>query len=72
MNRNTRITITALICLAASSSAPLFADEPRGYTARPCGFDMNRNGILGEPADRLVGDGATADPDGDGVNEDFF
>ena len=44
----------------------------KGYTARPCGLDMNRNGIIGEPADRLVGDGKTADPDGDGVDEDIL
>ena len=41
----------------------------KGYIPRPCGFDMNRNGILGEPDDRHVGDGVTKDPDGDGVEE---
>ncbi len=48
------------------------AAVPRGYTARPCGFDMNRNGVIGEAADAHVGDGVTADPDGDGVNEDIL
>ncbi len=52
--------------------AGYIASEKKGYIARPCGFDMNRNGILGEPADRLVGDGKTADPDGDGVAEDIL
>ena len=44
----------------------------KGYTSRACGFDMNRNGIIGEPADRLAGDGKTRDPDGDGVQEDIL
>ncbi len=48
------------------------AESKKGYVPRPCGFDMNRNGVIGEPADRLVGDGKTADPDGDGVNEDIL
>ena len=46
--------------------------EKKGYISRPCGFDMNRNGVLGEPGDRLVGDGRTRDPDGDGVEEDIL
>ena len=45
---------------------------PRGYSARPCGFDMNRNGIIGEGADRTVGDGSTTDPDGDSTDEDLI
>lgn len=36
-----------------------------------CGFDMNRNGIIGEAADCNVCDGVTADPDGDGTDEDI-
>jgi hypothetical protein len=52
--------------------ARFIAEQGKGYTARPCGFDMNRNGIIGEAADRLVGDGNTGDPDGDGVNEDML
>ena len=46
--------------------------EERGYVSRPCGFDMNRNGIVGEPADCNVCDGETTDPDGDGVDEDLI
>ncbi len=62
-----------LIAMVLWSAAPESgADSPRGYHARPCGFDMNRNGTIGEPADRLVGDGATADPDADGVDEDIY
>lgn len=33
---------------------------------------MDRNGVIGEPADRLVGDGKTGDPDGDGGEEDIL
>ena len=54
------------------SLARFIAQRGKGYQARPCSFDMNRNGILDEEADRLVGDGRTADPDGDGVDEDLF
>lgn len=50
---------------------PSPAGQKRGYKARACGLDMNRNGIYGEPADCNVCDGVTADPDGDGINEDI-
>jgi len=53
-------------------AAKFIKDAAKGYVARPCGFDMNRNGIPGEPADRTVGDGKTRDPDGDGVEEDIL
>jgi hypothetical protein len=53
------------------SLARFIAERGKGYQARPCGLDMNRNGILGEDADRLVGDGTTVDPDGDGVDEEL-
>ena len=43
----------------------------KGYRVRPCGFDMDRDGIIGEQGDTHVGDGRTADPDGDGVDEDL-
>ena len=46
--------------------------KKKGYVARGCGFDGNRNGVLGEAADRLIGDGKTRDPDGDGVEEDML
>ena len=47
-------------------------EHRKGYHARPCGFDMDRDGVIGEQADAHVGDGRTADPDGDGVNEDLI
>jgi len=67
--------------LAIFCAGPIFADDftaayirehGKGYSPRPCGFDMDRNGVLGEPADRTVADGKTRDPDGDGVDEDVF
>ncbi|MEM7350501.1 MAG: LamG domain-containing protein [Acidobacteriota bacterium] len=60
---------------SASLEAPVILPSPpleRGYVPRGCGFDMNRNGIVGEPADCDVCDGETRDPDGDGVNEDLI
>ncbi len=53
-------------------AAKFIAARRKGYLPRPCGFDMDRNGVIGEAADRLVGDGKTRDPDGDGVNEDIL
>jgi len=46
--------------------------QTRGYTARACGLDMNRNGIIGEAADCNVCDGTTTDVDGDGQIEDLY
>ncbi|MEM8994580.1 MAG: hypothetical protein AAGF23_07285, partial [Acidobacteriota bacterium] len=42
-----------------------------GYQPRACGFDLDDDGVVGEPEDCRVCDGATADPDGDGVDEDL-
>ena len=70
-----------LWCAALTVSAARAADDfvaryiasaRKGYIARPCGFDMDRNGIVGEAPDRLVADGKTRDPDGDGVAEDIL
>lgn len=43
-----------------------------GYQPRACGFDLDDDGVAGEPEDCRVCDGATADPDGDGVDEDLI
>ncbi len=68
-------------CMAACSPPPSVSSEKvilsslpleRGYVPRACGLDMNRNGIIGEPADCNVCDGETTDPDGDGVDEDLI
>jgi len=53
-------------------AARFIVAKKKGYVARGCGFDMNRNGVPGEVADRVVGNGKTRDPDGDGVDEDIL
>ncbi|MEO1366524.1 MAG: hypothetical protein AAFX50_05070, partial [Acidobacteriota bacterium] len=45
--------------------------EGFGYQPRACGFDLDDDGVIGEPEDCRVCDGATSDPDGDGVDEDL-
>ncbi len=64
-----KIVLVAGVLLLAPSSA---SAQQRGYVSRACGFDMNRNGIVGEPADCHVCDGSTTDPDGDGTLEDLL
>ena len=51
--------------------ARYIAAQRKGYHSRPCGFDANRNGVIGEAADLRLADGKTTDPDGDGVDEDI-
>ena len=46
------VRIILLIPIALCPSAAI----ARGYTARSCGLDMNRNGIVGEPSDCNVCD----------------
>src|SRR5688500_8654988 len=50
---------------------PLAEAQTRGYQSRPCGFDLNFNGVVGEPADCNVCDGVTTDVDGNGVADDL-
>jgi hypothetical protein len=53
-----------------SPAPPTF--EEYGYQARSCGFDLDDDGIVGEPEDDCnLCDGTTTDPDGDGVDEDL-
>ncbi len=64
-----------ILCVAGTAFflAPFrAAAQERGYVPRACGFDMNRNGVVGEPADCNVCDGSTTDPDGDGTAEDLI
>ena len=57
--------------LGVSSMA--WANPARGYNERPCGFDLDDDGEVGEPLDDCrVCDGSTTDPDGDGVDEDLI
>lgn len=67
--------LPGLLCAGACRGAPLPAnllEGRQGYLARPCGFDMDRDGVFGEAEDCHVCDGKTADPDHDGVAEDLF
>ena len=57
---------------ATYTDDPNYVPPARGYSPRACGFDMNRNGTIGEAADKNVGDGNTTDPDGDGTDEDLI
>ncbi len=75
--RNTRLmhvlSTRAVLILAVCAWSTLgFAIDDRGYQPRACGFDMNRNGVVGEAADCNVCDGVTTDPDGDGQDEDLI
>ena len=74
-----RLALVSALIMSCSANvvAEEFVDSfirehRKGYHARPCGFDMDRDGVIGEQADTHVGDGRTADPDGDGVNEDLI
>lgn len=67
-------------CRGSSPAAEEGADGPRraslegkvGYVSRPCGFDLDDDGVVGEAEDCRICDGRTADPDGDGVDEDLL
>lgn len=59
---------------AACRGAGLPENELRGktgYVSRPCGFDLDRDGVFGEAEDCHVCDGRTSDPDGDGQAENL-
>jgi len=64
--------VTGLTLLLAMSLPVATASAvPTGYQPRACGFDLDDDGVLGEPTDDCnVCDGVTADPDADGVVED--
>ena len=68
----TRLALAAA-CLLLLATAAVAAAPPRGYQPRACGFDLDDDGVIGEPLDDCrICDGATADPDGDGVAEDLI
>lgn len=56
-----------LLCLHVASAIGEAAAADRGYEARPCGFDLDRDGIVGEAEDCRICDGATTDVNADGV-----
>ena len=55
-----------------SSEIVALLEPDRGYQPRGCGFDLDDDGIVGEPEDCRICDGRTSDPDGDGVDEDLI
>ena len=61
-----------LFLFALSFAAASAQQMSKGYTPRPCGFDFNDNGLIGEPADCRVCNGIDTDPDNDGVFEDLI
>src|SRR5262249_21661508 len=68
MNRSVSAAIIAMALVACCSLA--WAAPPQGYQSRACGFDLNFNGVLGEPGDcnRICrGDPTNTDIDGNGV-----
>jgi len=66
--------IVSLAALLAMSPCQVRADAlPIGYQPRACGFDLNDDGVVGDPAhDCNLCDGVTLDPDGDGIDEDLL
>jgi hypothetical protein len=68
MNRSVSAAIIAMALVACCSLA--WAAPPQGYQSRACGFDLNFNGVPGEPGDcnRICrGDPTNTDIDGNGV-----
>ena len=61
-----------------STKSAAAARPARGYQPRGCGFDMNRDGRIGDPLDCQVCNGVNAlnpgnlDPDFDGIAEDII
>ena len=67
-----RFVWPSIILATLAPLAEASANPPRGYAERPCGFDLDDDGMVGEAEDCRVCDGATTDPDGDGVEEDLI
>jgi hypothetical protein len=58
----------AAIGLAAEEFVGAYVREHhKAYHARSCGLNMGRNGVIGDESDGKVGEGCTADPDGNSV-----
>ena len=69
------LVAAGLLFAGACRGAPLPGNDlagRQGFVARPCGFDLNHNGIFGEADDCHVCDGRTRDPDHDGVAENLI
>ena len=61
------INLMTILLLTTTAGA-----QTRGYQQRACGFDMNGNGIVGEPEDCNVCDGSADDGDADGSGADVI
>jgi len=78
-NGGLRPVVIVALCLALQGTVTgeefvktYIREQNKRYQPRPGGFDMNRNGIVGEAADSRLGDGQTADPDAGGDAEDLI
>ena len=65
-------TVSGDGCSSSCTVEVAQASAARGYVSRDCGFDLDQDGIIGEPNDCTIGNGVTTDPDKDGVDEDFY
>ncbi len=65
------LLVSALGLLGQEPGSPVSLAPGIGYAARACGFDLDDDGVPGEPEDCRVCNGRDADPDGDGVAEDL-
>lgn len=71
--KSVTVALTLLhVCCQSNVAIAEQTGSAAGYRARPCGFDLDRNGIVGERLDRAIANGRTSDPDGDGVDEDLI
>jgi hypothetical protein len=61
-----RLLAVGLLVLLASNAHAV------GYTSRACGFDVDKDGNVGEAGECDYCDGVTTDPDGDGEAEDLI
>ena len=69
--------VLLVISVMLGSCSTVDPDRPtagpvNGYNPRPCGFDLDDDGVIGEPEDCRICDGRTRDVDQDGVDEDLI
>ncbi|NJL29188.1 MAG: hypothetical protein HC897_15550 [Thermoanaerobaculia bacterium] len=61
-----RVVPFLLLLITVSLLAPPAGAQPRGFLDRACGFDMDRDGVIGEEEDCNVCNGLSNDGDADG------
>lgn len=77
MAKSLSLGVTAALVMLMLVAAGLSCEradaksEPKGHRARGCGFDLNFNGVIGEPADCQVcrGGATNADIDANGIHD---